>query len=182
QQHHHEFAPQRFDSVEHCLSAIRDLACYLEKTPRTIWIALEGIFTDRQTTSAPNLARHRVSMIARTLPVAVVLLALALVLLQVLLPGRAASRGYTPVFSELGFLLTLMILTTVPFGVLSVVMLLIKSSVQERFLSGFSGLITWSVPIVLSFFLVSPDFLLLVQEITGGHSENVAGIDTIFDR
>lgn len=178
--HHNEFAPQRFDSVEHCLSAIRDLTCYLDKSPRTIWLALEGIFTDRQSTTAPNLVRHRVSIFARTLPTAAVFLLVALILLHILLPEHAAGSGYTPVFSELGFLLILTLLTTVTFFVLAAIMLLMKSTLQERFLNGFSGLITWSIPIVLSFFMVSPDFLLLVQDITGSNSQNVAGIEDIF--
>lgn len=178
--HLNEFAPQRFDSVEHCLTAIRDLACYLNKSPRTIWLALEGIFTERQTTSAPNLVRHRVSIFARTLPAAGILLLVALVLLHVLLPEHAANSGYTPVFSELGFLLTLTFLTTLTFFFLAAAMLLLKSTIQERFLNSFSGLINWSIPIVLSFYFVSPEFLLLFQDITAGNSENVAGIEEIF--
>ena len=181
-EHRNEFAPQRFDSVEHCLSAIRDLACYLDKSPRTIWLALEGIFTDRQSTSAPNLVRHRVSIFARTLPTAAIFLLVALVLLHTLLPEHAAGSGYTPVFTELGFLLILAVLTTLTFFMLTAVMLLIKSTLQERFLNGFSGLVTWSIPIVLSFFMVSPEFLLLIQDITGSTSHNVAGIESIFEQ
>lgn len=180
--HHNEFAPQRFDSVEHCLTALRDLACYLEKTPRTIWLALEGIFTDRQTTSAPNLVRHRVGIVARILPAAGILLLVALVLLRFLLPEHADGSGYTPIFSELGFLITLTLLTTITFFFVAAVMLFMKSTIQERFLNGFSGLITWSIPIVLSFFFVSPEFLLLIQDITAGDSGNVAGIENIFEQ
>lgn len=176
--HHHEFAPQRFDSVEQCLNAIRDLSCYLDKTPRTIWLALEGIFTDRQSTSAPNLVRHRVGIMARTLPAAGLLFLVALVLLRFLLPEHAATSGYTPVFSELGFLVILTVLTTLTFFCLATAMLLMNSSIQERFLNGFRGLMTWSIPIVLSFFFVSPEFLSLIQDIT----DNRASLEAIFEQ
>ncbi|OAV63109.1 hypothetical protein [Enteractinococcus helveticum] len=35
---------------------------------------------------------------------------------------------------------------------------------------------------MLAFFLVSPEFLLLVQDITGSNSQNVAGIEYIFEQ
>src|SRR5699024_7052772 len=66
--HHHEYSPEQFDTVEHSLNAIYDLASYLDKSPRTIWIALEGIFTERQTSSATTLLRHRIAILARMLP------------------------------------------------------------------------------------------------------------------
>lgn len=180
--HDHQFVASRFDSVAGCLSAIRDLACYLEKSPRTIWLALEGIFSARQTTSARNLVRHRLAILARLLPAAIGLLLIALGLLHVLLPDHAATTGYTPVFSELGFLLTLTSCTTLIFFVLSLTMLVLKSTLQERFLNAFSRLVTWSIPIVLSFFMVSSEFLLLVQDLLGGSSQNVAGIDAILEQ
>lgn len=177
--HHNDFAPNRFDTVEHSLGAIHDLACYLDKSPRTIWLALEGIFTARQTTSAPTLFRHRIAILTRVLPTAVGLLILAFILLHFLLPNQQTDVGYTPLFSELGFLVFLMLFTTVVFFVLAGVMLLIKSSLQERFLNGFSRLVNWSIPIVLSFFMASPEFLLLFQELAGSSTTTVSGIENI---
>lgn len=177
--HRHEFAPDRFDTVEHSLSAIHDLACYLNKAPRTIWLALEGIFTTRQTTSAPTLFRHRVAILARVLPTAVALLLLAFVVLHFLMPDHQTDAGYTPLFSELAFLLFLALFTTVVFFLLGAAMLLMKSSLQERFLNGFSRLINWSIPITLSFFMASPEFLLLFQELASGSSTNATGIENV---
>lgn len=177
--HHQEFAPQRFDTVQHSLSAIRDLACYLSTSPQTIWLALESIFTARQTTSARNLVRHRLSVLARLLPTAAGLLILALVLLHFLLPEHTTDTGYTPIFSELGFLLLLITLSSFTFVLLTLALLVLKSTLQERFINAFARLVTWSIPIVLSFFMVSPEFLLLVQEVTGGNSENVRGIQDL---
>lgn len=177
--HRYQFAPSRFDTVEHSLSAIHDLACYLEKSPRTIWLALEGIFTARQTTTAPSLFRHRVTILARVLPTAVIFLLVAFGLLHFLLPNRQTNIGYTPFFSEIGFLLFVALFTTVTFFVLAAVMLLIKSSRQERFLNGFSRLVNWSIPIMLSFFMASPEFLLLFQDLAGGTSANVSGVEAV---
>lgn len=178
--HRQDLAPQRFDTVEHGLEAIQDLACYLDKTPRTIWLALEGIFTARQTTSAPNLVRHRVSTIARLLPAVVIAILVALTLLHFLFPNRTAD-AHAPMFSELGSLLILSLLTTITFFVLTAVMLFIGSTLKERFINGFSRLVNWSIPIVLSFFFVSPDFLLLIEEIIDG-AENIAGNESLFER
>lgn len=177
--HRYQFAPSRFDTVEHSLRAIHDLACYLEKSPRTIWLALEGVFTARQTTSAPTLFRHRVTILARVLPTAVVFLLVAFGLLHFLLPNRQTDIGYTPVFSEVGFLLFVALFTTVTFFVLAAVMLLLKSKLQERFLNGFSRLVNWSIPIILSFYMASPEFLLLFQDLAGGTSSNVDGIEAV---
>lgn len=177
--HGYQFAPSRFDTVEHSLDAIHDLACYLEKSPRTIWLALEGIFATRQTTTAPSLFRHRVTILARVLPTAVLLLLVAFGLLNFLLPNHQTDIGYTPLFSEIGFLLFVALLTTVTFFLLAAVMLVIKSSLQERFLNGFSRLVNWSIPLILSFFMASPEFLLLFQELAGGTSANVSGIEAI---
>lgn len=181
QTHHHHFAPQRFDTVEHSLGAINDLACFLDKAPRSIWLALEGIFTTRQTTSAPALSRHRVSILARVLPAAVALLSLAFTLLHFLLPDHQTDAGYTPVFSELGFIVFVTLFTTITFFVLAAVTLVMKSSLQERFLNGVSRLVNWSIPITLSFFMASPDFLLLFQDLAGGNSTNVAGVESILE-
>ena len=180
--HRQDLAPQRFDSVEYSLEAIQDLACYLDKTPRTIWLALEGIFTARQTTSAPNLVRQQVSIFARLLPAVVIAILVALGLLHFLFPDHSSGQGYTPMFSELGFLLMLSLLTTVTFFVLTALMLLVRSTFQERFINGFNQLVNWSIPIVLSFFFVSPDFLSLVQELFDGTSGDVAANESIFDR
>ncbi|GAA2031913.1 hypothetical protein GCM10009720_10210 [Yaniella flava] len=177
--HRGSFTPARFDTVEHSLSAIHDLACYLDKSPRTIWLALEGIFTARQTTSAPNLYRHRVTILARVLPTAVALLLVAFSMLHFLMTNHQTDSGYTPLFSELGFLLSVMLFSTITFFCLAAVMLMIKSSRQERFLNGFSRLVNWSIPIILSFFMASPEFLLLLQDLAGGSSANVSGIETI---
>src|SRR5690625_4930745 len=86
--HQHEYSPEQFDTVEHSLNAIYDLASYLDKSPRTIWIALEGIFTERQTSSAPTLFRHRITILARMLPTVLVAFLLAFVLLHFLMPGH----------------------------------------------------------------------------------------------
>lgn len=180
--HRQDLAPQRFDSVEYSLEAIQDLACYLEKPPRTIWLALEGIFTARQTTSAPNLVRQQVSIFARLLPAVVIAILVALGVLHFLFPNHGAGQGYTPMFSELGFLLMLSLLTTITFFVLTAFMLLVRSTFQERFINGFNQLVNWSIPIVLSFFFVSPDFLALVQELFDGSSGDVATNESIFDR
>lgn len=172
----HEYSPQRFDTVEHSLHAIIQLANYLDKAPRTIWFALEGIFVERQTASAPALFRHRIAILARVLPTALGAFLLALVLLHFLLPGHQTDAGYTPVFSELGFLLFLTLFTTVTFFVLTAGMLLIKSSWQERFLSGFGRLINWSIPVTMSFFFASPKFLLLLQDLAAGTTATLSGI------
>ena len=179
--HQESFTPARFDTVEHSLSAIHDLACYLDKSPRTIWLALEGIFTARQTTSAPNLFRHRVTILARVLPTAVVLLLVAFSMLHFLMPNHQTDSGYTPLFSELGFLLSVTLFTTITFFFLAAVMLVIKSSRQERFLNGFSRLVNWSIPIILSFFMASPDFLLLLQDVAGGSSVDARGIESLLE-
>lgn len=180
-QHHQDLAPQRFDTVEQGLEAIQDLACYLESRPRTIWLALEGIFTARQTTSAPNLVRHRVSTLARLLPAVVIAILVALWLLHLLFPDRSVEAGNTPMIGELGSLLALSLLTTITFFVLTAGMLLMRSTLKERFLHGFSRLVNWSIPIVLSFFFVSPEFLLLIEEIIDG-TEHIAGNESIFER
>ncbi|MDN5703860.1 MAG: hypothetical protein L0K41_06320 [Yaniella sp.] len=177
--HHHEYSPEQFDTVEHSLNAIYDLAGYLEKSPRTIWIALEGIFTERQTSSAPTLFRHRIAILARMLPTALIAFLLAFVLLHFVMPGHQTDAGYTPIFSELGFLLFLTLFTTLTFFILTAVMLLIKSTLQERFLTGFGRLVNWSIPVTMSFFFASPEFLLLLQDISGGTSTSVAGIGDI---
>lgn len=175
----HEYSPQRFDTVEHSLNAIIDLANYLDKAPRTIWFALEGIFAERQTTSAPALFRHRIAILARMLPAALGAFLLALVLLHFLMPGHQTDAGYTPIFSELGFLLFLTLFTTITFFALTAVMLLIKSSLQERFLSGFGRLVNWSIPVTMSFFFASPRFLLLLQDLAGGTATTLSGIGDI---
>lgn len=177
--HHHEYSPEQFDTVEHSLNAIHDLASYLDKSPRTIWFALEGIFIERQTSSAPTLFRHRISILARMLPTALVAFLLAFVLLHFLMPGHQTDAGYTPMFSELGFLLFLTLFTTIMFFVLTAVMLLIRSTLQERFLNGFGRLVNWSIPVTMSFFFASQEFLLLLQDIAGGTSTSVADIGAI---
>ncbi|HEY4576540.1 MAG TPA: hypothetical protein VIG67_01650 [Yaniella sp.] len=179
--HRDNFAPQRFDSVEHSLSAIRDIACYLQKSPQTIWLALENIFTARQSTSTPNLVRHRFSILARLIPTALSLLAIALVLLHHLLPEHTTNTGYNPRLSEVGFVLVLIALSSCTFALMAMTMLVLNTSLQERFINGFVRLVTWSIPIVLSFFMISPEFLLLVQELAGGSSQNVAGITDILE-